>query len=229
MAGTDTFEDMCRSRRTTAVLVALALASAACSGSNASDPVVTPAPPAAAGDTEPPPVTEAPTTTTTPTTTSTTVAPTTTIDETAALIAEIEADLNEGEAAYLRGGMAPGSPEAQELAASAYVGPALERTLERYAQFARDGLLLRPNPQIPNVIVVEAILDRADSTAMVDLCRVDASVSYQPLGESGQEVIFDDQIVRFRTTTQLVMEDGVWKVVDGTTNDRALGVDSCDI
>jgi hypothetical protein len=226
---------MSRSRRTTTARLTLAFAfsltAVACSGGStestpSSPPTSLPLP----VDTASPPVTDASTTTTSTTTTSTTttVAPSTTIDETAALIAEIQADLVAGEQAYLQGGMAPGSPEAQALAAQFNAGPALERTLERYAGFAADGLLLRPNPEVPNVIVVDALIDRVDSTATVDICRIDAYVTYQPIGDGGTEVIFDDRVGRFLTTTQLVFQDGTWKIYDGTTNDLTIGVDSCD-
>lgn len=55
---------------------------------------------------------EAPTTTAATTTVpTTTAAPTTTIDPTDALIAEIEADLNEGERVFLEGASAPSDPQ----------------------------------------------------------------------------------------------------------------------
>jgi hypothetical protein len=229
MAGTDTFEDMCRSRRTTAVLVALALASAACSGSNASDPVVTPAPPAAAGDTEPPPVTEAPTTTTTPTTTSTTVAPTTTIDETAALIAEIEADLNEGEEAFLTAAGDPSNPQSKVLLAQHFALASLQVLEEFLEQLVANDTIARPGRETQSVVKVLAILASTSGSATVTTCRIDAGVVVVPSSTPGApEIIVNDEILRYGNQVELQFVDGVWKPTANTVLSTETGVTSCD-
>ena len=85
---------------------------AACSGDDEADPTTTAAATTVTVvETTEPDDTTSTVAPTSSTSTSTTAAPTTTIDPTEALIADIEADLNAGEAAFLAAGADPSNPE----------------------------------------------------------------------------------------------------------------------
>ena len=142
------------------IVVALSLsvlAAAGCSGSDDADPTTTSGT-AAPETSSSPPDTDAPATTATTVATTTapptTEAPTTTLDPTAALIADIEADLNAGEQALIAAGADPANPE---LCGPTSRGTSPATGLERVNEFldglVRDGLVHRPNPDVPNVIV----------------------------------------------------------------------------
>ena len=137
------------------IVVALSLtvvAVAGCSGSDDADPTTTSGT-AAPATTPAPPATESTSTTaTTAATTSappTTEAPTTTLDPTAALIADIEADLNAGEQALLAAGADPSTRTLRAEVARYLAEDGLERVTEFLDWLASDGLLVRPNPESP--------------------------------------------------------------------------------
>ena len=100
---------------------------AACSGDDEADPTTTAAATTVTvvESTEPDDTTStvAPTSSTS---TSTSAAPTTTIDPTEALIADIEADLNTGEAALFVAGAAPSAPSSLELVRRYFPGDSLD-------------------------------------------------------------------------------------------------------
>jgi hypothetical protein len=95
--------------------------------------------------------TTVPTTSTAPTATP---APTTTIDPTDALIAEIEADLNEGEQVFLEGAGDPASETSRANLAKYFTNPSLAVLLGFYDSLVREGLVARTNPEVPSTIRV---------------------------------------------------------------------------
>jgi hypothetical protein len=195
------------------IVVALTLtvlAAAGCAGDDDADPTTTRNPAATSVVTsEPaatiPPTTERSTTTSAPTT----AAPTTTIDPTEALIADIEADLNAGEQALMAAGADPSNPVLRAEVERYFADAGLVRVNEFLDGLAQDGLVNRPNPDVPNAIVVRRLIDAAsDDQASVEICRIDAAVVYEPIGTS--EAIVNDQIIR--TTSEVVFRklNGVW-------------------
>jgi hypothetical protein len=234
MERTDTFAIMSRSRRTTTALLTLTLIAAACSSSsNGTGELSTTAPtppPATTGDAEPPPVTDATTTTTTTTTatTTTSVAPTTSIDEAATLIAEIEADLNEGEQAFLAAAAQPGLDESRTLVERHFAGEALQRVLASLAALAEDGLVVRPNDAVESAIVVLEITESAGESATVSLCRIDAAVVVVAASDVTPEIIVNDIVRRSITMSNLQTIDGVWAVFGSETTDETEGATTCD-
>jgi hypothetical protein len=220
---------MSRSRRTTTALIALAFVASACSGSSSDSGEVasTPSssPPVTVGGSSPPPVTDA--TTTTTTTTTTTVAPTTSVDETASLIAEIEADLNEGERASTEAGRLPGSPESQEILTKYYAGPSLELLEDLFRQLVTDGLELRPNTLVPAVVEVFEILETTTDQATVRICIIDTALVVVPPTDSTPEVIVNDAITRYVTDSLVIRTDETWRLSGGTTVSESPGATSC--
>lgn len=175
------------------------------------------------------PVTVSNTTSPPPSTTTSTMASTTTVDATQALIAEIEADLNEGEQAFLAAGADPSSLELRAGLRRYFFGRGLERTLAFMDELEADGLVVRPSADTESVIVVQAIEDMPDrETAVVRLCRVDAGVVIDP-SVSGGGAIVNDEVVRYDTRIELRLANGKWQSPgDGEPLDQRLGISTCD-
>jgi hypothetical protein len=239
MPETDTVHPMTgRWARAVTLLLGVATATVACSGSDGPTPAsplesaepITAPPTTDAGpaSTGAPEVTEPPTTTSSTTTTTTTTEPaptTTTLDD---LRAEIEADLNEGEQAFLEAGGQPDSAESRELIARFETGPALASTLALFDGLAADGHVLAPNPSLPSSISVSSLEIVEEGKATVILCRIDAGIVRE--ASTGGQVgrLINDTIVRYTTRTQLVLDGGAWKISDGETLTREEGQTSCE-
>ncbi len=176
-----------------------------------------------------PTTTIAPTTTTT--TTTTTVAPTTTIDPIAELLAAIERDLNLGEQALLAATADPGNATLRQELETYYSGSSLQLTLELLDQLVADGLLGRANPEDPSVIrairVEQQSSDPATEPVLVELCRVDSAVIYEPLPEGG-EIIVNDVIAVTRSRSRVFLLDGVWVLDGGDVIERLDSGARCD-
>jgi hypothetical protein len=158
----------------------------------------------------------------------TTIAPTTTVDPTEALIAEIEADLNEGEQVFLAGAADPASPTNREALEKYYSGAALTLSLQTYDFFVANDLRARANSEVPSLSRVLEVISVEPTRATVVLCRVDAGVVYQ-LAEDGSEVIYDNSITRYDTTVELELTNGTWVLPgDGETSQTLAEVTTCD-
>ncbi len=217
------------------IVAAAALLAAGCSGSDDSADTTIDFSTGTLADSTAPITTSTPTTTTAPTTTTptttTTVAPTTTIDPTTQLIADIEADLNAGEQALLSAGADPSNPELRAELERYLSGAALERGLALVDGWAADGFRVRPNPDVMSMFLVYSVsdvdnLDEA-SRAVIQVCRVDAAVVYEPLPD-GREIIVDDGVYRTVGETEVLQVDGIWRANGGTTTEELSGVTSCD-
>ena len=158
----------------------------------------------------------------------TTGAPTITLDPTAALIADIEADLNAGEQALFAAGADPSNPALRADVAQHFAGDALTRVTEYLDQLAADGLLARENPEVPTVVKVREVTPSdGDAVNTVLMCRIDSTVVYEQLGD--QEAIVNDLIVRTVTSVPVVLSDGIWRVEGGGNQlERAEGATTCE-
>lgn len=224
--------------RAVSLALGCAAIASACSGSD--QPAVEPSLESAEPITAPPP-TDAPspatevtdpidsigsTTTSTSTPPTTTPAPpTTTLED---LRLEIEADLNEGEQAFLEAANDPASPRATDLARAYQQGSALEVVLQLLSGYASNGEILEPNPSIPNVIAVLDILEIGRNEAVVRFCRIDAATKLVPGSNGSPDSIVDDRFGRFLTVAELRRRNEVWIITSGETESLTLGVSTCD-
>lgn len=169
------------------------------------------------------------TSTSTTSTTTTTASPTTTVDPEQALIAEIEADLNEGEQALLAALAVPSDPASRTLLERYFSGRSLESALQSLDRLATDGLIARPNPDTPNLIVIRALKESSPSVgqAVIDLCRIDAAVVVELL-PGGEEAVVNDAVTVYQSESLVVMKDGTWVFDSGKPIADAEPVDSCE-
>jgi hypothetical protein len=210
-------------------LFALLCIGTACSSDEEAQPATT-TEISVTGPTSTPTTSEAPTTTATSTTApTTTAAPTTTIDPTEALIAEIEADLNEGEQVFLAGAGDPSSETSRANLARYFTDSSLEVLLGFYDSLVTEGLVARPNPDVPSVVAVAAIVEeRSDNSVLIELCRVDAGVVVERFGD-GSEAIVNDEIIRYDLRVDVVRRDGIWASRgDGELLSERSAVTTCD-
>jgi hypothetical protein len=212
-----------RPRAAVASAICILALLAACNGDDSTDPAPTASAPATSDATPP---TDAPTTSTTSTTTTSTPTPTTIDTET--LIAEIEADLNAGEQAFLAGAADPGSQASRDQLARYFTGEALEILTGFYDELVEEGLTARANPDVPSVIVVNELLDRpTPGEAQIVYCRIDAGVVIETFAD-GSEAIFNDEIFRYVTRSTVVQRDDIWIVQGGgETLSSDTGFSSC--
>jgi hypothetical protein len=158
----------------------------------------------------------------------TTTAPTTMVDPTVTLIAEIEADLNEGEQVFLAGAADPASPPNRQALETYYSGDALASSLACYDFLVANDLRARPNPEVPSITKVLELIESRTDRATIAVCRVDAGVSYATAPD-GSEIIFDNSIVRYDARVELNRIDGTWVVPgDGETFQTLPQVTTCD-
>ncbi len=211
-----------------ATAAVIACVGVACSGG--SDDAVTTGPTTVDTPVNAPSTTASPTSTTSSSSVAqtTTTAPTTTIDPTDVLIAEIEADLNEGEQALISGAADPASTANREILAQYFAGKALELTIEFYDQLAADNLRARPNTDVPSVIKVLEVVEVQPDRATLLVCRIDAAVLYQA-ADDGSEIIFNDSVTRYDTTAEFELRNGTWlSLGGGETSQELAEVTTCD-
>lgn len=212
------------------------VALAACSGSDAAPPPLdteAPTTTVEATATSAPDTTTTTTTTTTATTepadtTTTSSAPTATVpDSDAELIAEIEADLNEGEQQLFESSADPSNPESARALEGFYGGEALANLITFLADLRENGWTVRPNPEVPSVIQVKDLVEAEGSAAIVTLCRIDAAVVVIAATDDSPEILVNDEVIRYSTETTLDRPDGRWRVIDGATNSQETGEFQC--
>ena len=185
------------------------------------------------GSSSPPPTTAAPTTTEQITTTestatsttapTTTQAPTTTIDEITATKAAVAAAAVEARQNYLYAVKNYDAPDALEVLArtTARDSPSWALTLSNIDTLRGNGWLVRDDPRAASVTVVESdveLLDGPPATrAQVTVCTISSGIVYLPGGApDGSDVIINDEIVSNRNRVTMVLEDGLWKLYEGT-------------
>lgn len=169
------------------------------------------------------PVTSATTTSTsTPPTTSTTPAPpTTTLED---LRLEIEADLNEGEQAFLSSGADPGANTSAAAVAVYFAGRSLDSVIRIYQDLVADGAAIRRGATASTHHVQELIIVAGD-TATIRNCRIDGAITYRT---GPPEVELDADVVRYNSLNEVLLSDGIWKLNGGDTLTREIGPQTCD-
>jgi hypothetical protein len=90
----------------------------------------------------------------------------------------------------------------------------------------------RENPQVPSVATVEGdveLLDGPPATkAVVTVCTIDSGVVFEPGGApDGSETIVNDEIVAQRDRVTLVLDNGAWKLYEGTNIGSWTGQKTC--
>jgi hypothetical protein len=171
-------------------------------------------------------------TTTTTTTTTTTVAPTTTLDPIAAEEAAVSEAAAQARYAATAALTAPDDPSAVAGLDDFYVpGSAARQTIdEALADFRRQGLRVRANPNIAESVTVEQVALSGEPPIEADLtvCVVDPSVVYEPdAGPDGSDVIVNDIIYSHRLIYRMQKVDGVWRLAGVDNVDRWEGVTRC--
>ena len=147
---------------------------------------------------------------------------------TAALIADIEADLNAGEQALLAGAGDPGSPASRVNLERYFSGRALQQLIAFYDALVADGLTARANPAIPSKLEVIALVEQvSDESVIADVCRIDAGVIVDTLVD-GSEAIVNDEVVRYEFRLPLALVDGLWTIQGGDPSSEQVGVSECD-
>ena len=149
---------------------------------------------------------------------------TTTLDD---LRAEIEADLNEGEAVFLAGAGDPGSEQSRVRLRSYFAETGLQTLLDFYESLESEGRQARPNPAIPSTTRVLDIDEAFGDEATILRCRIDAAVVYE-LDGSGAEVVVNDDVGRFTTRSKVLFREGIWRLAGGETLEVELGETTCD-
>ena len=203
----------------------------ACAGSDSSDEATenstSTAPPAtdvAATTTIPEPN---PTTTSTSSTTTTTTveaststeAPPTSTEPAAPTEELVTAGLIESREAYLYAVYNLDAPDAIERlnATHAAGSPSLDLALDNVQILADNGWLARPNPDVPDTITIESDVTMTDATsAEVTACVVGAGEVYAPATGENAEVIVNGEIEAALDRVTMVLEDGRWKLQEGT-------------
>jgi hypothetical protein len=229
----------CHMRRLGHVLAAV-LALAACSGSDIADESVeTPAPTATS---EPAPTTDA-TTTTTIIVETTTTAPeaTTTILEVEVPASEppdpAEVDLESAfaevfadyEVAWEARREAIFDPENQELRDSLpkfYTGEYLGILIGFLDGFMASDERTRPSPESPNTVSFlngDGLTEDGNAAAIV-VCETLTEIVF----ELSSGIVTEDEPTSYRSLALLVVEDGVWKIMEETVSVEYPGQNGCD-
>ena len=149
---------------------------------------------------------------------------TTTLDD---LRAEIEADLNEGEAAILEALAEPGTAASDAIIEKYLLGAAQEQTLKIASDTAEIGGQFRPNPDVPSRIELSGAPTAISAESfLVRSCRIDAAIGFV-LQADGTEEVFAGQTFRTIADTVVVRDNGLWKPNGGTTISRSEGESRC--
>lgn len=180
------------------------------------------------------PTTTAPPTTAPPTTVPpTTVPPATVASADAELAAAIQRDATAAEAALLTAIATPADPSSEALVRHYYAGDSLARVLEALTFLVENGLIGRPNPEVPSVLIITGEprpVGGTGSEIEVTTCRVDAAVILLPLSDdpNGPTAVYNDRITRTEATTRFSLADGIWRIEGGTTISESEGDTTCD-
>ena len=213
------------------LVAALVVLTAACSGSEEAGGTSTSPPTTAATTAVPTSTAAAPTTTTTIASTTaisattqpvpaTTEAPTTTVAPVASTGREVGDALIEAREAYLYAVYNLDAPDAaQRLAATHAAGsPSLELAQDNVQTLVDNGWLARPNPEIPDTVTIESDVTMLDeTTAELVVCIVGAGEVYDPgAADDGSDLVINGEIEAALDRVTMVLEDGRWKLREGT-------------
>jgi hypothetical protein len=227
-----------RRPRVAALLLAGAVVAAGCSdGGDASDITAT----TAAGETttvttEPPATTTVSTVppTTVSTTTTSTSAPTTTVDEIAATERAVAKAAVQSRKDYLYAVRHYNAPNVLRVLRRTHAAesPSLELALDNMETLRSNGWRARPDPGVPSTLTPEGeveLLDGPPATrAELTVCVIDSGVVYEPGGApDGSDAIVNDEIVARRSRITMVLEDGAWKLFEGTALGEWVGETVC--
>jgi hypothetical protein len=205
------------------VVMACVIALMGCSGSDTDGASSTPVdePSTSVADMEPSTTTMTPSTTTIATTTSTappdpprtTPAPNSPTEPVAdALVAAREA--------YLYAVYNLEAPDAVDRlnATHAAGSPSLELALDNVQSLVDNGWLARPNPEVADTVTIESDVTMVDdTTAELTACIVGAGVVYAPgANADGSDRIVNGEIEAALNRVTMVLEDGQWKLSQGT-------------
>lgn len=160
-------------------------------------------------------------TTTSTSTTTTTEAPTTTTSEPVDTTNDAIADgLIASREAYLYAVYNLDAADAEDrLAATHAAGsPSLELALENVQTLVDNGWLARPNPDIPDTVTIESDVTMVDeTTAELIACVVGAGEVYAPgANDDGSDQVVNGDIEAALNRVTMVLEDGQWKLREGT-------------
>ena len=202
---TNSYDRAMSRRRNVLVPVAVAVALAACSGSDESTPT-TPS-------TSPNVVTTVVSTTTDAPTT--TALPTTTLDPTATLAAEVEADYRETIRRTDEAFMDPTNDDKVAAALDGYVGANREFLERRFIEFREKNWAARPNPNFPSWVDVEVpaeLIPPSVDLAQVQICESDSLIVVEVgAGPNGGDAVVDNSVSAYRSTFFLRLVDGRWR------------------
>ncbi len=99
-----------------------------------------------------------------------------------------------------------------------FAEPLLGALATRLDQLVADGLLGRPNPDVPSrvsvVELVEVSADPSSTPTIVRVCRVDAAVIYEPV-EGGGEIIVNDSVDIVAADSRLFLVNETWALSGG--------------
>lgn len=163
----------------------------------------------------------------------TTAPPTTAASTGAELAAAIQRDATAAEAALLTAIAAPADPSSEALVRRYYAGDSLARVLEALTFLVENGLIGRPNPEVPSMLVITGEprpVGGTGSEIEVTTFRVDAAVILLPLSDdpNGPTAVYNDRITRTEATTRFSLADGIWRIEGGTTISESEGDTTCD-
>lgn len=140
------------------------------------------------------------------------------------LRAEIEADLNEGEQAFLELGATPTDPATIEQLSKYYVAESLDSVAATFASLANDGNSLRIDPQTRSSQTVIAVLDAVVGRVTIRRCRIDAG---QVVRADDPTSVVNDEVVRFISIVDVVFDEGRWKLEGGELVSEEQGERTC--
>ncbi len=190
-------------------------------------------PPTTVPPTTVPPTTVPPATVPPATVPPATVPPATVASADAELAAAIQRDATAAEAALLTAIATPADPSSEALVRRYYAGDSLARVLEALTFLVENGLIGRPNPEVPSVLIITGEprpVGGTGSEIEVTTCRVDAAVILLPLSDdpNGPTAVYNDRITRTEATTRFSLADGIWRIEGGTTISESEGDTTCD-
>jgi hypothetical protein len=171
---------------------------------------------------------------TTSSTTTSPTAPPTTVDPITASKAAVVAAVAQSRQVYNYVVANYDAPDALDVLATTAVrdGPSWNVAVQNMATLRSNGWLVRPNPEIPDTSTVEGdvqLLDGPPATrAQATVCTISAGIVYKPgAAPDGSDVIINDEVVARRELVTMVLQDGAWKLEQGTNVGTWKGQATC--
>jgi hypothetical protein len=166
------------------------------------------------------------------TTTTTTLAPTTTVDPLAAEEAAVSEAARQARLTLINALVNLDDPEAVAALDRWYLpGSPARETADQSLQDLRDeGWRVRPHPDVPESLVVEAISLTGDppQEAELTVCVVSSAVLYEPGGgPDGGDSIINDAVAAYRLRYLMTKNEGLWQLNSVVEIDRWEGVVAC--